>query len=107
MIRRPLRPLARIIAAREQGLDPDRKEAAARLAKAQSRRKREHQRAQLRILLVAVVFLAAFGTIGVRMMVLATTQTPAEIAAIEAKKIISDRVRADNRHDQNQWCKYS
>ena len=98
MIRRPLRPLARIIAAREQGLDPDRKEAAARLAKAQSRRKREHQRAQLRILLVAVVFLAAFGTIGVRMMVLATTQTPAEIAAIEAKKIISDRADIVDRN---------
>ena len=98
MSRRPLRPLARIIAAREQGLDPDRKEAEARLAKAQSRRKREHQLAQLRILLVACMFLFAFGSIGIRMIVLATTQTQAEIAAIEAKKIISDRANIVDRH---------
>jgi len=98
MIRRPLRPLARIIAAREQGLDPDRKEAEARLEKAQSRRKREHQRAQFRILLVACVFLVAFGSVGIRMIVLATTQTQAEIAAIEAKKIISDRADIVDRH---------
>lgn len=98
MIRRPLRPLARIIAAREQGLDPDRKEAEARLAKAQSRRKREHQKAQNRILLIACMFLFAFGSIGLRMVVLATTQTPEEIAAIQAKKIISDRADIVDRH---------
>ncbi len=91
MIRKPLRPLARIMAAREQGLDPDRKEAEARLKKAQSRRKREHQKAQIRIALIALMFLGAFGTIALRMMVLATTQSPAEIAALEAKKVISDR----------------
>lgn len=91
MIRRPLRPLARIMAAREQGLDPDRKEAEVRLAKAQSRRKREHQKAQHRVALIACLFVVAFGAIGTRMVVLATTQTPEEIAAIAAKKIISDR----------------
>ncbi len=98
MIRRPLRPLARIIAAREQGLDPDRKEAEARLAKVQSKRKREHQHAQFRILLIACMFLGGFGMIGLRMVVLATTQTPAEIAAIEAKKIVSDRADIVDRH---------
>ena len=98
MIRKPLRPLARIMAAREQGLDPDRKEAEARLRKAQSRRKREHQKAQIRIALIALLFLGGFGAISLRMVVLATTQTSAEIAAIEADKIISDRADIVDRH---------
>ncbi len=98
MIRKPLRPLARIMAAREQGLDPDRKEAQARLDRARTRRKRQHQKAQIRIALVACMFLGCFGLIGLRMAVLATTESEAEIAASLAKKIKSDRADIVDRY---------
>lgn len=91
MIRKPLRPLARIIAARERGQNPDRKEAEARLARAQKRRKREHQLAQVRLVLVALMFLGGFGTIAGRMVLLATIDTPEVIAAAKAKEIRSER----------------
>ena len=91
MIRRPLRPLARIIAAREQGEDPDRSEAETRLMRAQKRKRQENQLAQMRIALVALAFLAGFLTIAGRMVILATSQSPAEIAAANTQKISSDR----------------
>ena len=91
MIRRPLRPLARIIATRAQGDDPDRGEAEARLARARRNRAREAQRAQVRLLMIAVIFLGGFTAIGGRMVVLATTKLPEKVALVDPNPILPNR----------------
>ena len=79
-IRRPLRPLATVIAARERGQDPDRSIAEDRVLKARALRARENRRAEVRIILLSLVFVAGFGAIATRMATLATTSAP-EVAA--------------------------
>lgn len=98
MIRRPLRPLARIIAARAQGDDPDRDEAEARLARARRKRVRETQRAQLRLLMIAVIFLGGFSTIGGRMVVLATTPKPEKVVIRDENPILPNRADIVDRN---------
>ncbi|QHQ34042.1 peptidoglycan D,D-transpeptidase FtsI family protein [Algicella marina] len=73
MIRRPLRPLARILSARANGEDPDRIEAEARAARMRARLRAERVQAERRLWLLAVVFLMAFGTVAGRMAVLAAS----------------------------------
>jgi cell division protein FtsI (penicillin-binding protein 3) len=67
MIRRPLRPLARILSARIQGRDPDQIEAEERAARLRALQVAERQRSELRLLLVAVAFILAFSAVGGRM----------------------------------------
>ena len=67
MIRRPLRPLARILSARSQGRDPDQIEAEERAARLRAFQVAERQRSELRLLLVAVAFILAFSAVGGRM----------------------------------------
>jgi cell division protein FtsI (penicillin-binding protein 3) len=67
MIRRPLRPLARILSARIQGRDPDQIEAEERAARLRALQMAERQRSELRLLLVAVAFILAFTAVGGRM----------------------------------------
>lgn len=98
MIRRPLRPLARIIAARANGENPDRGEAEARLARARRKRARDFQHAQLRLLLVGMVFLGGFATIGGRMFVLATTEAPERVVITDPNPILPNRADIVDRH---------
>ncbi|MBB5515347.1 cell division protein FtsI (penicillin-binding protein 3) [Rubricella aquisinus] len=67
MIRVPLRPLAKVIAAREMGENPDVAEAERRAAALRVRRVRERRRAEKRLILVACVVTLAFGWVGFRM----------------------------------------
>ena len=80
MIRTPLRPLARILRARDTGENPDRIEAENRRLRHEQMQDRARQRAEGRLLVMAAMFLFAFGAIGLRMGVLAST-VPAEPAA--------------------------
>ncbi|MFQ5622474.1 MAG: peptidoglycan D,D-transpeptidase FtsI family protein [Paracoccaceae bacterium] len=73
MIRRPLRPLARIIRARAEGDDPRRIEAEERAARLRGQRALERQRAELRLLLVCAMFVLLFGVVGARMTLLAAS----------------------------------
>jgi len=77
VIRRPLRPLARILAARAAGGDPDAIEAENRALRNESNRDALRARAETRLFVLALCFLAAFCTIGVRMAALAGSE-PAE-----------------------------
>ena len=72
--RTPLRPLARILAARSRGENPDAIERENRRLRHESLRDRERQRAESRIVVLAVFFLAAFALVGVRMGVLAASE---------------------------------
>jgi cell division protein FtsI (penicillin-binding protein 3) len=74
MIRTPLRPLARILRARAEGENPDVIEHENIRARHEAMRDRLRARAAGRIVFLALCFCAAFGTIGVRMGILAATE---------------------------------
>jgi cell division protein FtsI (penicillin-binding protein 3) len=89
----PLRPLARILAARSRGENPDAIERENRRLRHESLRDRERQRAESRITVLAIFFLAGFALVGLRMGVLAAT-APSEPRAEGAAALISS-TRAD------------
>ena len=57
MIRRPLRPIARVLKARETGVDPNLIEAEEKAARMHGQRNAERFRAQSRLVLLAVLVL--------------------------------------------------
>ncbi|TMV89685.1 penicillin-binding protein 2 [Thioclava sp. BHET1] len=67
MMRTPLRPLARILKARERGENPDAIERENRRLRGEATRDHARQRAEGRLLVMSVLFLAAFMTVGLRM----------------------------------------
>ncbi|QFT99410.1 Peptidoglycan synthase FtsI [Roseovarius sp. THAF8] len=77
MIRTPLRPLARILKAREEGENPDAIERENIRLRHEEMRDRARMRAEGRLLVMGAFFVCAFAVIGGRMGVLANTD-PAE-----------------------------
>ncbi len=73
MIRTPLRPLAAVISARDKGEDPDRIMAENLRIRHEDMRDRERIRAESRLLVLALFFLAGFVAVGVRMAMLAAS----------------------------------
>jgi len=74
MIRTPLRPLARILQARQKGENPDRIERENIRQRHEDMRDRMRQRAESRLLFVGVFFMIAFVLVGGRMTELAATR---------------------------------
>ena len=72
MIRSPLRPLLRIIKARESGINPDLIESQEKIKRLTKKIILEKDRAGQRILLLMCVFTLAFALIGIKMFVLAS-----------------------------------
>ncbi|PKP85122.1 MAG: cell division protein FtsI, partial [Alphaproteobacteria bacterium HGW-Alphaproteobacteria-2] len=70
-IRIPLRPLSRVLAARARGENPDNIERANIRARHDHLRDTLRQRAETRLLMLAVVFSVLFGTVALRMGALA------------------------------------
>ncbi len=91
MIRTPLRPLARILKARDQGENPDRIEAENRRLRHEQMQDRARQRAEGRLLVLAGMFFLAFCTIGLRMGVLAGTVPEEPTAQARGNPIIGQR----------------
>ncbi|MEM9851134.1 MAG: penicillin-binding protein 2 [Pseudomonadota bacterium] len=77
MMRTPLRPLARVLDARQKGENPDFIEAERRAARNADTQMRMRRRAETRLLVLGVFFFACFATVAFRMGVLAAT-TPTE-----------------------------
>ncbi len=98
-IRRPLRPLPRILKAREKGVNPDLVEAEERAARLRKQRAREKRRAELRLGLMAGVFGLAFVAVGVKMGMVAMAE-PEEPAARgrAAAAIINSRANIVDRN---------
>ncbi len=71
MIRRPLRPLARILTARAAGSDPNLVEAEERAARLAERHRTERAKAETRLLLLGVAFIIGFSTVAGRMALVA------------------------------------
>ncbi|WP_439149610.1 peptidoglycan D,D-transpeptidase FtsI family protein [Sulfitobacter sp.] len=93
MIRTPLRPLARILEARQKGENPDAIERENTRIRHEQMRDSSRQRAEGRLLVLGVFFFCAFSVVGVRMGVMATTD-PTEPRAAAPGSVIS-ATRAD------------
>ena len=98
MIRRPLRPLARILRARASGQDPNKIEAEARAARMRGKRAAEKRRAENRLWLLAAVFLAAFAAVGGKMFILATTEAIEPVASVTTSPIVNQRADIVDRN---------
>lgn len=92
MIRTPLRPLARILDAREQGDNPENIERENLRLRREQARDTGRRRAEWRLLLLAALFFAGFAVIGARMGLLAATPV------IEAEPYQGEQI-ADARAD--------
>jgi cell division protein FtsI (penicillin-binding protein 3) len=93
MIRTPLRPLARILEARQKGENPDAIERENTRIRHEQMRDASRERAEGRLLVLGVFFFCAFAVVGVRMGVMATTD-PTEPRAAAPGSVIS-AARAD------------
>ncbi len=97
MTRTPLRPLARILAARRDGENPDAIERANLAERHEADRDAQRQRAEGRLLVLGVAFLCAFAMVGLRMGALAASepQEPSTVASgsqiVAARADITDR----------------
>ncbi len=96
MIRTPLRPLARILAARATGENPDHIEQENRRLRQEAARDNARSRAEGRLLVLALVFVSAFVVLGARMGLLAAT-TPVELARGVSENISSARAEIVDR----------
>lgn len=98
MIRTPLRPLARILDARQKGENPDAIERENKRIRHEQMRDAARQRAEGRLLVMGVFFFCAFAVVGARMGLLATSE-PTEPRAQAPGSVIS-ATRADivDRH---------
>ena len=100
MIRRPLLPIARVLKARETGVDPGVIEAEEKVARMRGQRNAERFRAQSRLLLLAFVFMLSFGTVGWKMTVLATTSPAEKLVHGRSALIINERADIVDRNGQ-------
>lgn len=91
MIRTPLRPLARILRAREAGENPDDIEAENRARRHAEIQDRTRKRASFRLWLMTFAFTAAFGAVGMRMGALASSDPSEPRAQTTGARIISQR----------------
>lgn len=91
MTRTPLRPLARILSARARGENPDVIERENVRVRLDATRDRARVRAEGRLLLLGVAFLAAFGAIGVQMGALAAREPAEPGRAAGAAAIVAQR----------------
>ena len=91
MIRTPLRPLARVIRAREASENPDVIERENIRARIEAMRDASRARAEGRLLLLGLMFFTAFGVVGARMGVLASSEPREPRAAVSTTSILSQR----------------
>ena len=97
-IRRPLRPLARILKARDKGIDPNLVEAEERATRLRQQRAYEKRRAEKRLTLMAVVFGLAFVAVGARMGLVAMAEPAEPPAHGQAAAILSTRANIVDRN---------
>ena len=91
MIRKPLRPLARIFSARTAGENPDLIEHANRRERIEMQHERILRKTQRRLLLMGGIFVISFGVIGMRMTALAVSEPIEPKARATAAQILASR----------------
>ncbi|MCV3272684.1 peptidoglycan D,D-transpeptidase FtsI family protein [Roseobacter sinensis] len=98
MIRTPLRPLARILDARARGENPDVIERENIRIRHEQMRDQARQRAEGRLLVLGMIFVAAFSVVGLRMGVLATAEPMEPRAEAPGAVILASRADIVDRH---------
>ena len=88
MTRTPLRPLARILAARRDGENPDAIERENLNARHEAERDASRERAEGRLLVLGVAFLCAFAMVGFKMSVLAASASRARAASFLSRQCV-------------------
>ncbi len=97
-LRRPLRPLARILKARDRGENTEEIERENLRLRHEEMRDRARARAEGRLLILGLAFFMAFGTIGLRMGVLASTDAEEPRASVSGNPIIGQRADIVDRN---------
>lgn len=100
MIRTPLRPLARILQARQKGENPDRIERENIRARHEDMRDKMRLRAESRLLVVGVLFVIGFSLVGARMTVLASSEAVEPRASTSGANIVAQRADIVDRNDR-------
>ncbi len=98
MIRRPLRPLARILRARAEGTNPDLIEAEERAARLAAMRRAERARAETRLLLLGLAFVLGFSAVAGRMALLAAAVPMEPRASVPGEPIRTQRADIVDRN---------
>lgn len=98
MIRTPLRPLARILDARQKGENPDAIENENKRIRHEQMRDNARLRAEGRLLVLGVFFFCAFGVVGARMGMLASTDPVEPRAHAPGAVISASRADIVDRH---------
>lgn len=98
MIRTPLRPLARILSARDKGENPDAIERENIRLRHEEMRDRARRRAEGRLLVLGAMFFCAFALIGGRMGVLAQSEPAEPRASAAGADILAQRADIVDRH---------
>jgi cell division protein FtsI (penicillin-binding protein 3) len=98
MIRTPLRPLARILPARDRGENPDAIERENIRKRHAEMRAKSRMRAESRLLVLGVFFFGAFALVGVRMGHLATSEAAEPTATATGAVIAAQRADIVDRH---------
>ncbi len=98
MIRRPLRPLARILSARAEGKNPDLIEAEERAARLRELHRAERVKAETRLLLLGIVFILGFTTVAGRMALMAATEPMEPRAGGSGAPILAQRADIVDRN---------
>jgi cell division protein FtsI (penicillin-binding protein 3) len=98
MIRRPLRPLARILRARAEGANPDAIEAENKRLRHEEMRDRDRARAEGRLVVLGAMFFLAFALIGGRMGVLAASDPAEPTASAGGNPVIATRADIVDRN---------
>jgi cell division protein FtsI (penicillin-binding protein 3) len=97
-MRTPLRPLARILQARQEGLNPDSIEKENLRLRHEALREKGRGRAQFRLMILCASFVMAFGAIGARMGLMAATDPVEPRASAPGAEIIAQRADITDRN---------
>ncbi|GGE47400.1 peptidoglycan D,D-transpeptidase FtsI family protein [Actibacterium pelagium] len=98
MIRTPLRPLARVLEAREKGENPDKIERENLRERHEQMRDKSRIRAEGRLLVLGLIFLAGFGAIGGRMATISSAEPQEPVASASQAAIIAQRADITDRN---------
>lgn len=98
MIRIPLRPLARVLEARENGVNPDAIERENKRIRHEDMQARARSRAEGRLLVLGMFFFCAFAVVGGRMGMLATSDPVEPRSAALGAKISAQRADIVDRN---------
>jgi cell division protein FtsI (penicillin-binding protein 3) len=98
MIRTPLRPLARILAARQTGENPDAIEKENLRLRHETMRDQARESAEGRLLMMGALLLLAFLSIGIRMGVLAASEPTEPRASASGAEILTQRADIVDRN---------